>query len=144
MNTIKVARLRPGAHLPTRKNPTDASMDFYACDDCHIDPHSCEIVGTGVTVEVPEGYMMLLKPKGKNAHLVGSGVVDANYAPGEILVRVFNTRSTRRIIVDGTAVAQGVLIPVITPEIEVVYWETLAAKHGRSGRGGILDGNTTE
>lgn len=138
MNTIKVAKIRAGARLPTRKNPTDAGMDFYALGDYYIPAHDQTIVRTGVTVEIPEGYMMLIKPKGRNAHLVGSGVVDANYQPGEICIRVINIGDVRYIISDGTAIAQGILIPIVVPKIEVVNIEDLEMEHTRSGKGGIL------
>ena len=42
-----------------------------------------------MTVEIPAGYVGLVKPKGRNDHLLGAGVVDAGYQ-GEILVKVVN------------------------------------------------------
>jgi dUTP pyrophosphatase len=137
ISVIKVARLFKDAKLPVRKNSTDAGMDFFAHGNYLIQPYSIELIGTGVTVQVPEGYMLLLKPKGRSNFLVGAGVVDAYYEPGEILVKIFNSLSSPIEVGNGDAICQGILIPILTPIMVEVSINNLKNSSGRSGSGGI-------
>lgn len=134
---LKVMKLHENAIIPTRKNPTDAGLDLYSLEDYYIEPNSHCICHTGITIEVPEGYFFLIKPKGKNNHLVGAGVVDTHYEPGEFLIKVVNYSSKFLYIKQGDGIAQAVLIPIITPELEEV--EDIEAKSERSAQGGIIE-----
>lgn len=139
MQTIRIARLRPNAVLPTRKHPADAGMDLYAAEAVTIAPHSVAIVPTGVTVEIPEGTVGLVKPKGRSDHLLGAGVVDAGYQ-GEILVKVVNPFDRPLLFEAGAAVGQLVLLPVLTPAVEEVSPEVVHRQaSSRGATGGIVD-----
>lgn len=139
MQTIRIARLRNEAVLPTRKHPADAGMDVYAVDRVEVAPHSFTIVPTGVTVDIPAGYVGLLKPKGRSDHLLGAGVVDAGYQ-GEILVKVANPTDQPVIFERGEAVGQMVILPVLTPAIEEVSVEDIHTRRSsRGGTGGIVN-----
>jgi len=134
---INVAKLYVDAKLPSRKNPSDAGMDFFTYNTVIILPNEPTVVGTGVTVQVPEGYMLLLKPKGRSEFLIGSGVVDAFYEPGEIMVRIINTKNQPLYLYKGDAIVQGILIPVETPAITEVSLDEVGNKSARSKKGGI-------
>lgn len=139
METIRIARLRPEAVLPTRKHSADAGLDFYAVAAVEIPPHSFSIVPTGVTIEIPEGFVGLLKPKGRANHLLGAGVVDAGYQ-GEILVKVANVTAVPLRFAVGEAVGQLVIVPVLTPAVEEVSAEEIHMdKSTRGGAGGIVE-----
>lgn len=138
MNLIRMARVRPGALLPTRKHPADAGLDLYAATTLSIPPHSASIVPTGITVEIPEGYVGLVKPKGRNDHLLGAGVVDAGYQ-GEILVKVVNPFARPLEITAGDAIAQLIILPVVTPAVEEVSPEEIHTHpSSRGATGGII------
>ena len=119
MDTFKVARLHPAAQLPTRKHPQDAGLDFYTLDAAELAPHSAAILPTGITVEIPAGCVGLLKPKGRHDHLVGAGVVDAGYQ-GEVLIKIVNPFDRPLRFQAGDAIAQMLLIPILTPPVEEV------------------------
>jgi dUTP pyrophosphatase len=139
METIRIARLRPNAVLPTRKHPQDAGMDLYAAEAASLPPHASAIIPTGVTVEIQAGYVGLVKPKGRNDHLVGAGVVDAGYQ-GEILVKIVNPYPTPLKIRAGDAIGQLLVVPIVTPAIEEVSQEQIhhqATQRGASG--GIVE-----
>ena len=139
MNKVKVAKIFKDAQLPTRKHGTDAGMDFYAYETKTINPGHFEILRTGITVEVPEGMAFILYPKGKNNHLIGAGVVDALYQPGQILVKVVNYMLEPIVVNRGDAICQGVFVHIATPEIEEgTIDELVTNKSGRSGAGGIV------
>ncbi len=138
MNTIRVAKLRPDALLPTRKHPQDAGMDFYAVEAVTIPPHQMAIVPTGVTVEIETGFVGLLKPKGKNNHLLGAGVVDAGYQ-GEILIKVANPSDQVLQVRVGDAIGQMLILPIFTPGIEEVAQSDIHTNQSsRGGTGGIV------
>ncbi len=142
MQTIRIARLRPDAMLPTRKHPSDAGLDVYAVDAVTVAPRSFAIVPTGITIEIPDGYVGLLKPKGRNNHLLGAGVVDAGYQ-GEILVKVANLTDQPVVFEPGDAVGQLVILPVLTPAVEEVEQAVIhTQKTTRGGAGGIVSQHT--
>lgn len=139
MKNIKIARLAADAKLPTRKHATDAGIDIYSNQTVTIMPHSFSIVSTGITIEIEPGFVGLLKPKGRNDHLLGAGVVDAGYQ-GEILVKVSNISSKSMEIHPGDAIGQLVILPVVTPEIIEVGPDQIHKNNSTRGEtGGIVD-----
>ena len=142
---IKVARIKENAKLPTRKFPTDAGMDLYACVSVNgyehmlIPPNSFGIVPTGIKLEVPNGWCAQVWPKGGSKHLVGAGIVDAGYQ-GEVLVKVFNVSRESMKVSNGDAIAQLVLVPILSDGTikEVAETELYESKTERSNTGGIV------
>jgi dUTP pyrophosphatase len=114
---IKFRKLNPRARIPTRKHSSDAGLDLYALltSAVVIPPHSFAIIPTGVAVKLFPGTVGLIWPKSRNDHLVGGGVVDANYR-GELLVKVVNYSYDSMVICDGDAIAQLIIQPVLTPQ----------------------------
>jgi dUTP pyrophosphatase len=137
MKEIKVARLYKDATIPTRKHSMDAGMDLYCMKSFQVLPHNITVVHTGIIIEIPKGFVGLIKPKGANMHLVGSGVVDAGYQ-GEILVKIANTKEHVLSYDKGYPIAQLLIIPIVTPEIvEVNLEDILEVKTERGDTGGI-------
>lgn len=142
MDSIRIARLRPDAILPTRKHPTDAGLDLYAVETVMLPAHAVGIVPTGITVEIPAGVVGLVKPKGRSNHLLGAGVVDAGYQ-GEILVKVVNPSAQPLTFLPGDPVGQLVLLPVLTPAVlETTPEEIHRQVSPRGGTGGIVEQHT--
>ena len=138
MENIRAAKLQENAILPTRKHPDDAGIDFYAAESSVIPPHSFGIVGTGITIEIPSGYVGLMMPKSRNDHLLGAGVIDAGYQ-GEIRVKIANLNDIPLEIKFGQAIGQMLLIPVETPAVEEIPLDEIhKAKTARGATGGIL------
>lgn len=139
MDSIRIARLRPEARIPTRKHSSDAGLDLYAAETVTLPPHGVGIVPTGITLEIPPGVVGLVKPKGRSDHLLGAGVVDAGYQ-GEILVKVVNPSPAPLTFHPGDAVGQLVLLPVLTPAVvEVSAGEIHPQASSRGGTGGIVE-----
>lgn len=131
------ARLDPHAVAPGRKHPQDAGVDVYANESLTIPPFSYRVVHTGVTMEIPTGTMLMVWPKGRNNHLMGSGVIDAGYQ-GEILIKVVNYSLKFLCIRKGDAIGQLVHIPVLCePVNEVPLAEIHRQTSDRAGSGGI-------
>jgi dUTP pyrophosphatase len=143
MQIIKIAKLDPNAFLPNRKHTADAGLDIYANCNIVIEHHSTSIVSTGITLEINDGFVGLLKPKGRNNHLLGAGVVDAGYQ-GEILVKVANISDAPLAIKPGDAIGQLLILPIYTPEVLEVNPDQIHNENSSRGNtGGIVDQHTT-
>lgn len=114
--------LDPGAIMPTRAHETDAGLDLYAMNDYMIRPCGNAVFDTGVHVEIPAGYVGMIKSKsGLNVkhNLTSEGVIDSGYT-GSIVVKLYNHNGSHEIIKKGQKISQLVLLPIITPELELV------------------------
>ena len=137
---LNYAILRPGAKPPTRKHPTDAGVDVYSNEpgSITVEPHTCAILRTGVTFEIPDGLMLQAWPKSKNNHLVGAGILDPFYQ-GEVLVKVVNYSDNPLQINAGDPIAQLVLVPVLClPLQELSQADIHQQTSARAGTGGIV------
>ncbi len=138
METIRAAKLTEDAVMPTRKHRDDAGIDFYSSEAKTIPPHSFDVVGTGITIEIPKGFVGLMMPKSRNDHLLGAGVIDAGYQ-GEIRIKLANMTDIPLEIKPGQAIAQMLLLPVITPAVEEIPLDEIhQVKSQRGATGGIL------
>jgi dUTP pyrophosphatase len=89
-NVLKVKRLVPEAVLPAKANSTDAGYDCVAIDDGTLTDSYIEY-GTGIAVELPEGYHCELFPRSSISkyHLIlanSVGLVDQSFR-GELKFR---------------------------------------------------------
>jgi len=134
---LKYARTGANAKSPNRKHPTDAGVDVYALTDDVLWPFSYRNIHTGVTFDIPAGTMLEVRPKGRNNHLIGAGVIDAGYQ-GEIVIKVVNYTWKPMRIKKGDAIAQLVQVPVICEPVEEVEIAQIhAEKSARGSTGGI-------
>jgi len=138
MEIIRIAKLVPNAIIPTRKHADDAGIDLYSSQDVIIPALSHAIVSTGITIEIHQGFVGLIKPKGRNDHLLGAGVVDAGYQ-GELLVKVFNPINQDLLIKTGDAIGQLLVLPIATPSVLEVDVSEIHQKDSQRGNtGGIV------
>ena len=114
--------LDPGAIMPERAHPDDAGLDLFSTESFTVWPCSTHIVDTGVHIEIPKGYVGRITSKSSltKKGLLTTGTIDAGYT-GSIKVVVLNTCINSHVqIKKGQKIAQLVIHPIITPEIEVV------------------------
>ena len=115
-------KLDPGAYMPERAHALDAGYDLRTPKNASVLPYDSVTIDTGVHVAIPEGYVGMLKSKsGLNMKrdLVGEGVVDAGYT-GSIRVKLYNHGEQMRVFHKGDKITQLVIIPIATPELELV------------------------
>ena len=132
---IKV-KLDPGAYMPTRAHSTDAGLDLYAMEKHLIPCNDSMCFDTGVHVEIPAGYVGFLKSKsGLNVRfgITNEGVIDSGYT-GSIMVKLYNHGEHYVEIEKGQKISQLVLLPIITPELELVD-DLEATERGDGGFG---------
>ncbi|HJC30435.1 MAG TPA: dUTP diphosphatase [Candidatus Dietzia intestinipullorum] len=111
-NVLRLRRLDSGLPLPVRAHPTDAGIDLLSAVDVELRPGHRALVGTGVAVAVPEGYVGLVHPRSGLATRAGlsivnaPGTVDAGYR-GEVKVNLINLDPTETVRIDrGDRIAQ--------------------------------------
>ena len=63
---VKFKKLDPFARTPKFAHQGDAGADLFATSYQYDAEHDNYIYGTGLAVEVPEGYMMLIFPRSSN------------------------------------------------------------------------------
>ncbi|MCB0877459.1 MAG: dUTP diphosphatase [Thermoleophilia bacterium] len=120
-------RLRDDAVLPARSHHDDAGLDLVAVERAELAPGGGRAtVGTGIAVEVPEGWAGLVCPRSGLAarHGIGvvngPGVVDSGYR-GEVRVVLHNTDPHEPFTIEpGDRIAQLVLVPVLLGAVEEV------------------------
>ena len=139
---IKIKRLNKRAKIPTFGTEFSAGADLYCAEEHEISICSgqkCSI-GTGISMEIPEGYVGLVFARSglacKNGlRLCNSvGVIDADYR-GEIKVVLHNDSEYVREIKPGERVAQMIVMPY--PKVSFIEAEDLSdTVRGESGFGG--------
>jgi dUTP pyrophosphatase len=137
---LLVTRLHDGATLPARAHEGDAGLDLSACERVELGPGERAVVGTGLTVAIPEGHAGFVQPRSGLAARHGiavlnsPGLVDAGYR-GELRVVLLNTDRNERFAVEpGMRIAQLVVVPVALPEPREVT-ELPDSERGEKGFG---------
>jgi len=146
---IRVQRLHENAKMPVRAHPTDAGMDLFYCPAPNPDipkqaesvlPFGCSLFPTGLKIEVPEGYMLEIKNKSgiaaRRGLLVGACVVDNGY-DGEVFVNLHNIGTNVQVLEPGQKIAQAVLVPIVTPELEEINEDNIYGAETERGAGGF-------
>lgn len=123
---VKIKRLTKNAILPTRGSNQAAGYDLYACIDRDmayrsIHPHETVKIGTGLSLEIPEGYFGAIFARSGIATKRGLrpancvGVIDSDYR-GEIVVALHNDSDDTRMIEQDERIAQLVIMPYLPVE----------------------------
>lgn len=104
--------------LPSYAHADDAGADLRASEAVTLAPGERALIGTGVSIALPEGYAAFVVPRSGLAAKHGitvvnsPGTVDAGYR-GEIKVTLLNTDQTASFSIEvGDRIAQLILMPV--------------------------------
>lgn len=123
---LKVHRINAAATLPSKAHPADAGWDVATIDGFTLWPRHCMTAHTGLSLSVPEGYEVQIRPRSGLAAKYGITVlnapatIDAGYQ-GEILVLLVNHGNDARKFVPGDRIAQ--LVPQRVLETRVSWAE---------------------
>lgn len=124
-NKLYVKKLREGAMLPKRETIGSAGYDLCClCEEpITVSPNERKLIPTGIAVEIPEGTVGLVYSRSglslkHGIHMANDvGVIDSDYR-GELKVPVHNRSDVTYIVNNGDRIAQLVITPILTPEIE--------------------------
>jgi dUTP pyrophosphatase len=149
--TVKFKKLNPNAHLPMRATQGAACYDLFAADTiCIDDMRTFKVIGTGIAIELPRGYMGLVCSRSglaaKNGIFVlnAPGVIDEDYR-GELKVILGRLPYTPQwpsenymLVEPGMRIAQLMIMPVTNLAVEeVTDLSTTARGDGGLGSTGV-------
>lgn len=124
--TLQVARVAPGAVLPTRAYAGDGGLDLYASHAARIGAGERASIGTGIAVAIPPGHAGLVLPRSGLALRHGialvnaPGLIDAGYR-GEVRVLLLNTdRESAFEVAAGDRIAQLLVVAFESLAVEEV------------------------
>ena len=138
---VKVKKVIAGALLPKRAHDTDAGCDLYASSISYDDCNNV-VYGTGIAVEIPQGYVGLVFPRSSIARtgLILSnavGVIDSGYR-GEVMAKFRRAQVPAEEYKLGERIAQLIIMPY--PDVVFELVEELsdsdrgAGSYGSSGK----------
>ena len=135
---IAIRRLDPDLPLPAYSNPGDAGADLRAAEGAELQPGRRALIGTGVAVAIPDGYVGYVNPRSGLAHRLGvtivnaPGTIDSGYR-GEIKVNLINLDPEQTAVIErGDRIAQLVVQPVV----RALFTETERFTPTQRGEGG--------
>jgi dUTP pyrophosphatase len=135
----KITRVIPDIPLPEYHTGESAGFDIAAGEGMVIQPGQVAKVRSGLIIEAPQGYFMMLTCRSslsskKGLHLAnGVGTIDRDFSGPEdefkIILHNFTTEPV--IVAKGERLVQGIFLPV-----SQVQWEEVEQIREES-RGGI-------
>lgn len=121
---LKIKKLTDGAIVPVYSTLGAAGADLYnAYQSVTVGAGESVAVGTGIAMQIPDGYVGLVYARSGLACKSGLapankvGVIDSDYR-GEIKVVLHNHSATPCVVGEGERIAQIVITPFIRCEFE--------------------------
>lgn len=120
---VKIIKLKENAVIPTKGSEKSAGYDLYACieESMFIKPHETVKVGTGLSMELPDGTFGAIFARSGIATKRGLspankvGVCDSDYR-GEYIVALHNHSDKTQWVDPGERIAQLIVMPYIDIE----------------------------
>ena len=124
---IRFQKVRPGAVAPRYMSAGAAGLDLASAADepIEIAPGGRVAVPIGLAFEIPPGFEGQVRPRSGLARKFGitlpnaPGTIDSDYR-GEVQVLLANLGAEAYVVRPGDRVAQLVIAPVVTAELEEV------------------------
>ena len=140
LEELKIKKLDEKAIIPTYGTEYSAGADLYALldEDLEIKPGETVMIGTGLAMAIPNGYVGLIYARSSLGSKKGLapankvGVIDSDYR-GEIKVPLFNQSKETQIIAKNERIAQI----IFTPYLKVNFQETDELDDTTRGTGGF-------
>ena len=138
--TVRIKKLDDRAVIPTYGSAYSAGADLYAIadEDITIMPGETVLIHTGLSMEIPVGYVGLIYARSGLASKKGLapankvGVIDSDYR-GEFMVALHNHSTISHTVSHGERIAQLVLMPYLAAE----FVETDSLSDTDRGAGGF-------
>jgi dUTP pyrophosphatase len=121
-NSIHILKVAPEAVLPTRAHADDAGLDLYSLENVCLEPGQGKVIRTGIALGLPVGYVGLVADRSslaKRGVKTAGGVIDAGYR-GEVHIVLWNISRDTVELKQRERIAQLLIIPVATPQVEEV------------------------
>ena len=135
---VKMARLSEEVQLPKQAHDTDAGFDLHSTTRVDIPPGGSMLVGTGLLMEIPEGWCGQINPRSgmasKHKVVVGARIIDSGFR-SEVMINLINHGPEVFEVTKGMRVAQILFLPVLTDVIEVSTNDFSESTRGTGGFG---------
>lgn len=117
---VEITKLDPDVQIPEYAYPGDAGLDLRVNEDVILMEDEHQLVGTGLAVAIPEGYVGLIVIRSGVAAKQGvtilnsPGIIDSHYR-GELKLNLSNQTFNGAVgFKRGERVAQLVIVPIPT------------------------------
>jgi dUTP pyrophosphatase len=134
---LRFKKLTNTAIAPEKAHASDAGFDLFADERIVINGPGLQTIGTGISLEIPEGYFGKIFDRSgisiKTDLIVKAGVIDSDYR-GEVRIVLANIGHAPNKLPKGTKIAQIVLLPVPVVELEEIV-ELTDTERGEGGFG---------
>jgi dUTP pyrophosphatase len=133
---VKFKKIHPDAITPSYAKDGDAGLDLTACTMKTVTGTPYIEYGTGIAVEIPQGYVGFVYPRSsvsklENFYLKNSvGVIDSGYR-GELILRFNKSHESYKI---GDKIGQLIILPYPCIQLEEVD-ELSTTDRGEGGFG---------
>jgi len=140
--TIKVVYDKEATRMSMPREG-DIGIDLYANVDDFIVYQTANLIPTGIFIEMPPGYALMLKDRSsvsKYCHVL-AGICDNRYR-GQVFVRMYchTIRDAQGMgsergytITKGDKIAQALIVPDLTSQFEIVEVDELSETERGSG-----------
>lgn len=117
---VKIKKLDAEVNLPKYETSGSVGFDLAANEDKTIAPGEIVLIGTGLIVEVPRGYMLMAVSRSSTPRKKGLlkphgvGIIDQDYCgpSDELKIQVYNFTKETVEINKGDRIAQGIFVRV--------------------------------
>lgn len=120
---MKVKKLHELATIPQKAHNGDLGYDLFSVQDVLIIPGETTLISTGIAIQFPDGYGGFIKDRSsvatKRKLFTVAGVIDNGYI-GEIKIALHNSTEDYAHVKRGEKIAQLVLIPTVSFDVELV------------------------
>jgi dUTP pyrophosphatase len=135
---LKVKKLKEDVKLPVYSTDGSAGLDLFSAEEVEIPAGQWKLVGTGISIELPDGFEAQVRPRSglalKGITVLNTpGTIDPDYR-GEVKVILFNVSDQNFKVEKGMKIAQLVISKFERVKVEVV--DSLSdTKRGEGGFG---------
>lgn len=143
----KITRVLPDIELPQYHTKESAGFDIAAAEDVIIEPGQVVKVRSGLIIEAPEGYFLMLTCRSslsskKGLHLAnGVGTIDRDFSgpEDEFKIILHNFTNQPVTVAKGERLVQGIFLPVNQVEWEEVGQIRNESRGGMGSTGGYAE-----
>lgn len=138
---VKFRMIHPEAKMPVYATSGSACFDFFSIENTEITKGSPKVLRTGIEMEIPEGYVMMLFSRSghgfkNNIRLSNcTGIIDSDFRQ-EIKIKLIqdvnNTNESFKVLTNDR-IGQGIILPYPQITFEEVY--ELSVTERKSGFG---------
>lgn len=135
---VKIKRIDKALPLPEYQTVGAVAFDVYSRVDMEIGPQDISRIPTNLIIEIPKGFMILLKDRSstlkKKGLICTLGYIDQDYCgeDDEILLQSYNISNKSVKIEKGERLGQAAFIP-----IEIVEFDEVDSMSHNKTRGGF-------